>query len=209
MPSENDKDYQPMSHAAAQEINTCPNCNALMPRELRFCRGCGHRLGEGIEEYTETVRFQSAPDTARNRKARTAWATPQRTSRTDAEEFKAEARRIHEKTVRSLSTGFGQWKVARACKRVPRWMVWVIVPIMIASMTGGFMSNSNMRRRSRTVAGATAANSFLGAHYKTVDGGALVQDILPPGSAADKAGLIGGDVITSFDGKAVRSESDM
>ena len=30
-----------------------------MPRELRFCRNCGFRLGEGPAEYTETVRFQN------------------------------------------------------------------------------------------------------------------------------------------------------
>ncbi|HEX4900232.1 MAG TPA: hypothetical protein VFV61_06840, partial [Pyrinomonadaceae bacterium] len=28
-----------------------------MPRQLRFCRNCGFRLGEGLAEYTETVRF--------------------------------------------------------------------------------------------------------------------------------------------------------
>jgi serine protease Do len=81
---------------------------------------------------------------------------------------------------------------------------------MIASMTGGFMSNSVSRRnRTRSSATANAPNSYLGAHYKTVDGGALIRDIMPPGSAADKAGLVGGDVITSFDGKPVRSESDL
>src|ERR1044072_9705847 len=35
----------------------CAQCGAPMPKELRFCRACGHRLGEGPAEYTETVRF--------------------------------------------------------------------------------------------------------------------------------------------------------
>ena len=35
----------------------CPHCGAPMPREMRFCRACGSRLGEGPAEYTETVRF--------------------------------------------------------------------------------------------------------------------------------------------------------
>ena len=30
-----------------------------MPRDLRFCRNCGYRLGEGPAEYTETVRFEN------------------------------------------------------------------------------------------------------------------------------------------------------
>src|ERR1044071_9308639 len=34
-----------------------PQCGASMPREMRFCRACGHRLGEGPAEYTETTRF--------------------------------------------------------------------------------------------------------------------------------------------------------
>lgn len=119
------------------------------------------------------------------------------------------ARRIHEQTIKSVTTGLGKWRVGRACKRVPRWMVWVIVPIMIASMTGGFISNSGSRNRSRTSASASAETSFLGSHYKTAEGGAFIEGITPPGSAADKAGLVGGDVITSFDGKPVRSESDL
>src|ERR1700730_5686604 len=38
----------------------CNNCHLSMPSELRFCRNCGYRLGEGSSEYTETVRFQDA-----------------------------------------------------------------------------------------------------------------------------------------------------
>src|SRR2546427_2401604 len=36
---------------------SCAQCGAPMPREMRFCRSCGNRLGEGPAEYTETVRF--------------------------------------------------------------------------------------------------------------------------------------------------------
>ncbi len=32
-----------------------------MPREMRFCRACGQRLGEGLAEYVETVRFDYSP----------------------------------------------------------------------------------------------------------------------------------------------------
>jgi membrane-associated protease RseP (regulator of RpoE activity) len=179
-----------------------------MPRTMRFCRACGCRLGEGVEEYTETVRFQSAPKTSPAGK-KTAWPVPPLTSPTDAQEFKAMAQRIHEKTVKSFTSGLGRMRIGRACKRVPRWMVWVIVPIMIASMTGGFMSNSTSRRNNRSAAVANAHNSFFGAHYKTAQGGAFIEDVTPPGSAADKAGLLGGDVITSFDGKPIKSESDL
>lgn len=193
----------------AQSISDCPNCGALMPRELRFCRACGHRLGEGVEEYTETVRLGRAPDTSRDGKSNpwTDWAMPPFASRVDPQEFKAMANDIHEKTVKSVTAGLGKWKVARACKRVPRWMVWVIVPIMLASMTGGFISNS--RRRDRSTASASSQLSYMGADFRTVDGGAFITDVSPPGSPSDVAGLIGGDVITSFDDKPVKSESDL
>jgi membrane-associated protease RseP (regulator of RpoE activity) len=201
-----------MSDASAQNINNCPNCRALMPRELRFCRACGCRLGEGVEEYTETVRFQSAASTttAPAGRARTAAAVSPQTSPTGAKGWGAMATHMSEQTVKSVTTGLGQWKLTRACKRVPRWMIWVIVPVLLASMTGIFTStNVTRRNRDRARATANAPHSFLGGNYKTVDGGAFIEDVMPPGSAADKAGLVGGDVITTFDGKPVTSASDL
>ena len=41
----------------------CSQCGAPMPREMRFCRACGNRLGEGPAEYTETVRLPNAQAT--------------------------------------------------------------------------------------------------------------------------------------------------
>src|SRR5882762_10758848 len=38
----------------------CAQCGSPMPKEMRFCRTCGNRLGEGPAEYTETVRFPNA-----------------------------------------------------------------------------------------------------------------------------------------------------
>lgn len=43
---------------------TCLNCRAAMPREMRFCRACGQRLGEGLAEYVETIRFDQSPRAA-------------------------------------------------------------------------------------------------------------------------------------------------
>lgn len=180
-----------------------------MPREMRFCRACGCRLGEGIEEYTETVRFESAPETSRNRKSRAPWAMPPISTPFDRKEFKAMARRIHEQTVSSMTSGLGPRKLSGACKRVPRWMVWIIVPMMIAGMTGGFRSKMSSRSGGRSVASASAQLSTLGVGLKTAQGGAFIESVTTPGSAADKAGLVGGDVVTSFDGKAVKSESDL
>jgi serine protease Do len=91
-------------------------------------------------------------------------------------------------------------------------MVWVMIPFFIIALTSGLFSNSRMRIRNRSSASsasAAASGSYLGSHYKTAQGGAFIEDITPPGSAADKAGLVGGDVITSYDGKPIKSESDL
>jgi hypothetical protein len=207
MQSQAHKSNQTSTEQSAQSISTCPNCGALMPREMRFCRACGCRLGEGVEEYTETVRFERAPETGRAGKSKTAWPTPPFIKPIDPREFKAMAHQIHEKTVKSMTAGLGKWKMAKACKRVPRWMVWIIIPIMIASMTGGFMSDSSSGRRARNA--ASAQKSYIGADFKTVNGGAFLMDVSPPGSPSDVAGLLGGDVITSLDDKPVKSESDL
>src|SRR3977135_4315904 len=49
----------PLKAEPASSFTACKNCHSPMPRELRFCRNCGFRLGEGPAEYTETVRFPS------------------------------------------------------------------------------------------------------------------------------------------------------
>src|SRR5215216_3527570 len=44
----------------AENIVTCPSCGATLVGGLRFCRMCGYRLGEGVEEYVPTQRFDAA-----------------------------------------------------------------------------------------------------------------------------------------------------
>src|SRR5436309_12838363 len=43
------------------EVVACPNCQAGLVRGMRFCRRCGYRLGEGLAEYNETMRFDGRP----------------------------------------------------------------------------------------------------------------------------------------------------
>src|SRR5438552_10753823 len=43
--------------ATDQSAIVCTQFGSPMPKEMRFCRSCGNRLGEGPAEYTETVRF--------------------------------------------------------------------------------------------------------------------------------------------------------
>src|ERR1051325_1619508 len=38
----------------------CPSCGATLVAGLRFCRMSGYRLGEGVEEYVPTQRFDAS-----------------------------------------------------------------------------------------------------------------------------------------------------
>ena len=210
--SEADRDQQ--SDAGSQATSNCPNCSALMPREMRFCRLCGCRLGEGVEEYTETVRLQNAPQTGSARKTQTASARSARTSASKGfKDLGAMAASMSHDKVKSVTTGLGRWKVGRACKRVPRWMIWVFLPLFMIGMFNGLFSRSELRQRARNRAAASSSSSgaYLGGQYKTAEGGAgaLLRNATPPGSAADKAGLVGGDLIISFDGKTVKSQDEL
>lgn len=118
------------------------------------------------------------------------------------------ARSASGQAAKSMTAGLDKWKVGRACKRVPPWMMWIIIPIFVASMIGGPISISR-NRRDRGGASASAQSSYIGSNYKTVQGGVFIEQINPPGSAADLAGLVGGDVISSVDGKPVKSKSDL
>jgi S1-C subfamily serine protease len=45
--------------------------------------------------------------------------------------------------------------------------------------------------------------------FDTTDDGVTFDNVEPPGSPADKAGLVGGDIITTFDGHVIRNESEI
>jgi S1-C subfamily serine protease len=89
----------------------------------------------------------------------------------------------------------------------PHWLVWVIVAVIIASAVGGGLLSRGARNIRRSVAAATAKpTSYLGVDdVESEGGGAMLGVVKPPGGAADKAGLIGGDIVTVIDGHAVTS----
>ena len=208
MQTEVNTERQSARGADTQDVSTCPNCCALMPREMRFCRACGCRLGEGVEEYTETVRFQNVPPTSRSRRSQTASAAPSQTSPTGLKDWGAMARNVREQARRSATVGLNQWRVGRTCRRVPRWMIWVFLPMIVFSIIRGPISNSISRHRGSS-ATANAQTSDIGVEFNYANGGAFIKEVTTPGSPADQAGLVGGDVITSFDGKPISKETQL
>jgi S1-C subfamily serine protease len=89
------------------------------------------------------------------------------------------------------------------------WM-WIVLGLFFAS--GGGLSMLKLRHspRSGPAIFASAPRSYVGVDdLKTTDGGVTFDSVSPPDSPADKAGLVGGDIITSFDGHAVTDDGQM
>ncbi len=204
---------QPRARSGDVNNHECPNCHALMPREMRFCRACGYRMGEGIEEYTETALLDKGA------KARPAQAASAQQQSSKANPFQAGA-------WGAVATSAGQQASMNAShlttnnlvgpqgrrKRRGRklhWMVWLIFAIIMASVVAGGISIPFIARQGFRDGAATASLSKVGVNaFESAGGGAAFDYVTPPGAPADKAGLLGGDIIISLDGKPVKNASD-
>ena len=157
-----------------------------MPQGMRFCRACGNRLGEGPAEYTETVRFPNAPATGYPGTQFTPnYAAP----------------------LAQQTTGFSSKK-----KRRLSGMTWIFIIIGLLFVVGGVMTavRRSVSPRAPFTAPITTTRSHFGVNgFETTTGGVTFENVEPPGSPADKAGLVGGDVITTFDGRTVTDEDEM
>lgn len=166
----------------------CTQCGAPMPKEMRFCRSCGNRLGEGPAEYTETVRLPHATATANGQFA--GQYAPGMTA----------------PMVRQ--TGGGYPRRRRLGFTGMTWM-WIVLGLFFASGGGLSMLVKNAGHIPRATAPA-ASRSYVGVDgFKTTDGGVTFEAVEPPGSPADKAGLVGGDIVTSFDGHAITDDNQI
>ena len=189
----------PPNSGIDSSVTTCTNCHSPMPSGLRFCRNCGYRLGEGLAEYTETVRFQNGHNGAG---VRTATApTP------------------------NYQTNYGLgggpiatpgWREVRGlrgrCRRMSG-MTWMFLALFIFFGAAG-VATTIVRQISHGISGRVSApsspRSFVGVNqFETTDGGVTFSNVEPPGSPADQAGLVGGDIITSFDGQKISDSDEM
>ena len=169
----------------------CGQCGAPMPTGMRFCRSCGNRLGEGPAEYTETVRLPNA-STAANAQFNSQYA---------AGMGGGMARQTGGYPTRRRRLGFSGMT----------WL-WIVLGLFFAS--GGGLSMLKMGRGARSGVGSaptfSSPRSFLAVNnLTTTDGGVTFTDSSPPDGPADKAGLVGGDIITSFDGHAITDDDQM
>ena len=185
----------------------CPGCRATMLRGMRFCRFCGYRLGEGVEEYAETIRL---PGSARPQARATAEAGPQATTTGLPNAWGA----MRPASVET--SALNRLRGARSCGRMGRmgWPLVVVMSVAIAAAAGAtpffrFKVDDGrpvvVRRAPRSYFGVNNFSDFRGEDFE----GALIDYVTPPGSPADRAGLVGGDVITFFGGETVAGNEDI
>lgn len=206
----------------------CPNCHAEMPREMRFCRACGFRLGEGVAEFTETVRFANvqtgpAQSAATSNAPRVATApTPQANSCGSLNDWGALAKGVSEKAFKNITQHLEKQREKAERQREKRqrpksprrshWMPWIILIIIISVVSsGGALGLKGLLRGLRVnISSASAKRSIIGVNeLKTASNGVTFDKVEPADGPMDKAGLVGGDIITDFDGRPVKSSGEL
>jgi membrane-associated protease RseP (regulator of RpoE activity) len=166
----------------------CAQCGSPMPHGMRFCRACGNRLGEGPAEYTETVRFADAKSASDARF--TAPYGPDMTAR----------------MAPMVGTGFPRKR--RLGFSGMTWM-WIALGLFFA-LGGGLSVLKRSGRVPTRISAPVVRQSYFGVErFKTVNGGVTFDAVTPPDGPADKAGLVGGDVVTSFDGQVIKDEDQI
>ncbi len=167
-----------------------------MPRDLRFCRNCGFRLGEGPAEYTETVRFKNGRPVNLADSA----ASSQQPFAT-----------AYGVSGGPMIPGSGRQMAKRAKKM--SGMSWMFIGLLIFFIAAAaFTAVVTPIRRSitQTDSAPPVPRAYVGVDdFEDGEGGVTFDNVEPPGGPADKAGLIGGDVITSFDGQVVHDADEM
>lgn len=214
----------------ADAVKMCPSCRAEMPREMRFCRACGFRLGEGVAEFTETVRFDKAPaNKARGAATRHAqgpatFAFPKAQSFGSVNDWGALAKDF-KSAIKSAAGHIEQERLKQQRRKQQpmqqpkkeqrhrsHWMGWLIAIIIFSVLSsGGFSALRRFRDlRGSSSSARNAARSWVGADdLKNSDKGVTFNKVEPAGSPLDKAGLVGGDLIASFDGQPVKNVGDL
>jgi len=157
---------------AAPTVTSCANCHSPMPSELRFCRNCGFRLGEGLAEYNETMRFDSS----------------------------------HPQVVAASGA-----VLPRKRRRKVTGMTWIFIGLLAFFIcAAAFTAIVTPFRPHVQFTAPVAPRSYVGVPgFDTTDKGVTFDYVEAPGVPVDKAGLVGGDIITVFDGQTVTEDDQM
>src|ERR1700752_2913964 len=93
-------------------------------------------------------------------------------------------------------------------KRRMSGMSWIFVGLLVFFIApAAFTALVAPMRKSGIVGNSKpVVRAVVGANFDQTDDGVLLESTSLPGGPADKAGLIGGDVILSFDGQKIENE---
>lgn len=91
-------------------------------------------------------------------------------------------------------------------------MSWIFVGLLVFFVGAAAFTAiiSPIRHAAGVIQNPIVAKSYVGVDgWDSTDGGVTFGSIDAPGGPADKAGLVGGDIITKFDGQQVHDEDEM
>src|SRR5215813_2328166 len=92
-------------------------------------------------------------------------------------------------------------------------MTWIFVGLLVFFVGAAAFTAIIKPVRRRAIGemqNQIVAKSHVGVdRWDTTDGGVTFGSVDAPGGPADKAGLVGGDIVTKFDGQEVRDEDEM
>ena len=192
---------------SGENVGVCPNCNAVFVPGMRFCRKCGFRLGEGVEEYAETRRFDNTvPHAAPPKSGHVPFGIPNQWAPPRAP--MANLMSMGE----TGATSLGKMATAFHPKRA-NWVVWMVLAFVLMAVAGGVIRQFRGPRVFGPPPPPPPPRAMLGvSDLDTADdgAGAVIESLDEvPGLPADVAGLIGGDVITELNGRRIGDEDDV
>lgn len=90
-------------------------------------------------------------------------------------------------------------------------LTWILIAIAALFILGGLITALKKQHAPEPRRNVRVSNrpSVGVSEFNNADNGVLIEAVDPPGGPADKAGLIGGDVVTSFDGHAVTKREEI
>lgn len=177
--------------AAGANPQMCPSCGVPLVEGMRFCRSCGYRLGEGMAEYVETVRFDRMAGMAEGNQALTG-AGAQTTLISP----------VAAAPQQDLSLG-------RRRRKGRKWLAFALMFLLMIPLVGVggmflFRALRNVAQQSGFQTDNNQPRSFFGASdFGNAEGAGAVVEQSMPGSPAEQAKLLDGDIITTFDGKTI------
>lgn len=227
MQTDSKNDQEGKGSMEVEKIAFCAHCQTSMTGGLRFCRWCGNKVGEGSTELTGLAPKSEGDDVLPPSSATTALPQP---------EIAKDKSTVSLPMPRPTPNGW-DWsgidssappapvfkhntaelpKQARGVSPVRRRLLIAASALVLTSLSvGGFIWYAKRRPAPSIAENQTtqqpAARSYFGSsEFKDADGGGAFFDYTyPPGGPSDKAGLIGGDVIISFDAQSARNADDL